>query len=112
MKRVIFIFLILIISSVCMTACSDNPYIGEYEAPNNTVLELGSNNKCTIINNVYKESFYSNGKYVIKDNNINITLGNDEPNYYGASSLNGKFEASNIKISNSLDNKEYIYLKK
>ena len=89
MKRIIFIFLILIISGVCMTACSDNPYIGEYEALNNTVLELGSNNNCTIINNVYKESFYTKGKYVIKDNKINITFSNDEPNYYGVSSLNG-----------------------
>jgi len=112
MKRIIFIFLILIISGVCMTACSDNPYIGEYEAPNNTVLELGSNNNCTIINNVYKESFYTKGKYVINDNKINIMIKNDEENYYGASSLNGKFEGSEIKISNSLDNKEYIYSKK
>jgi len=112
MKKMIFIFVFFIVSSICMTSCSENPYTGKYEAPNNTVLELSSNNNCTIINNVYKEAFYTNGKYVIEDNKINITLGNDEPNYYGVSSLNGKFEGSKIKITNSLDNKEYIYLKK
>jgi hypothetical protein len=112
MKRVIFIFLILIISSICLTACSENPYIGKYESSNNTILELSANNDCTIINNVYKEAFYTNGKYVIKDNKINITFENNEQNYYGVSSLNGEFEGSKIKISNSLDNKDYIYSKK
>ena len=57
-----------------MIACSKNPYIGKYEAPNNTILELSSNNNCTIINNVYKEAFYTKGKYVIDDNNINIII--------------------------------------
>jgi len=95
-----------------MTACSKNSYTGQYEALNNTILELGLNNNCTIINNVYKEAFYTNGKYVIKDNKINITFENNELNYYGVSSLNGKFEGSEIKIYNSLDNKEYSYSKK
>src|SRR5471030_438486 len=103
MKKVIYIFLFLTISSICMTACSKNSYTGQYEALNNTILELGLNNNCTIINNVYKEAFYTNGKYVIKDNKLN---------YYGVSSLNGKFEGSEIKIYNSLDNKEYSYSKK
>ena len=112
MKKMIFIFVFFIVSSICMTSCSENPYTGKYESSNNTVLELSSNNNCTIINNVYKEAFYTNGKYVVKGNKINITLRNDKPNYYGVSSLNGNFEGSDIKILNCLDGKYYIYLKK
>lgn len=112
MKKMIYIFVILIISSICLTACSKNSYIGKYDSTNNTILELNSNNDCTIINNAYKEAFYTNGKYVIEDNKINITFDKDEPNYYGASSLNGEVKGSEIKISNCLDNKDYIYSKK
>ena len=112
MKKVIYIFLILTISSICIIACSENPYIGKYEASNNTVLELDLNDNCTIINTMYKEAFYTYGKYSIEDNKINITIRDDEPNYYGVLGLNGKFEGSNIKIFDSLNNKEYIYSKK
>jgi len=112
MKKMKFILLLLIIGSICMMPCSENPYIGEYESSDNTILELRSNNYCTIINNKYKEVFYTNGKYDIKDNKISITFGDNEPNYYGASIINGKFEGSNIKITSSLNSKDYIYIKK
>ena len=112
MKKIVYIFLILMFGSICLTSCSKNPYIGKYESTNNTILELNSNNDCTIINNVYKEAFYTTGKYVIEDNKINITFNKDEPNYCGVSSLNGEVEGSEIKISNCLDNKDYIYSKK
>ena len=112
MKKAIYIFLILAISSICITARSENPYTGKYENTNNTILELDSNNNCTIINTMYKEAFYTYGKYSIEDNKINITIRDDEANYYGVSSLNGKFEGSNIKIFDSLNNKEYTYSKR
>jgi hypothetical protein len=110
MKKVFFIVLILTIS-IYMTACNDNPYIGQYVSPNNTILRLDPNNNCTIINNLYKGPFYIKGKYVIKGNKINITFDSYEPNNYGVSSLTGEFEGSRINIYNSLDSKYYIYSK-
>ena len=51
MKKAIYIFLILAISSICICikVRSENPYTGKYENTNNTILELGSDNNCTII---------------------------------------------------------------
>jgi hypothetical protein len=100
MKKLYFIILIFTIS-IYMAACDQNPYVGQYKSPDNTVLILSSNNDCTIIYNLYKEAFYTEGKYTINDNNINITLASNETNYYGISSLKGKFEGNSIKIYNS-----------
>lgn len=111
MKNISLIFIILIISSIIMTACDDNPYTGKYRCPDNTILMLSSNKNCTIIYNSYKEAFYTKGKYVIEDNNINITFDDKKPNYYGVSSLKGKFEGSRIKIYNSSQSKYSTYSK-
>lgn len=113
MKKIFFlsILIIIIIISIDIVTFSDNPYIGQYVSPNNTILKLDSNNNCTIINNLYKDSFYTKGKYVIENNNINITFDNNEPNYYGASSLKGNFEGSRIKLYNSVERKYSIFLR-
>lgn len=108
MKKIFFIMLILTIT-ISMTACNNNPYIGQYISSDNTILKLDSNDSCTIIRNLYKEAFYSKGKYVIKDNNIVITFDKNDSNYYGISSLKGKFEGSRIELYNSSDNEHYIY---
>jgi len=111
MKNIFFIFIILIIGSIFMTACDENPYTGKYQSSNSTILIISSNDNCTIINNLYKEAFYTKGKYVIENNNINITFDNNEPNYYGVSILKGKFECDRIKIYNSSEKYYSIYLK-
>lgn len=111
MKKLIYILLFISISSFGFTACSEDPYIGKYQASNSSILVLGGNNSCTIINNSYKEAFYTEGKYVIKDNDINITFNTKETNYYGVPVLKGKFIGNSIKLNDSLCSKTYIYSK-
>lgn len=111
MKKILSILLILLISSF-MIACNDNPYVGKYESSDNVILELNKNNKCTMINTLYKEAVYTNGKYTLKDNNINITFDKKQTNYFGVSSLSGKFEGNRIKLKNTKGKKYYIYSKK
>lgn len=110
MKKILYVLIILIFSSF-MAACNDNPYVGKYKSADNTILELNKNNNCTIINTLYKEAFYTNGKYTLKDNNINITFDKKQTNYFGVSSLSGKFEGNRIKLNNTKGNKYYIYSK-
>jgi len=111
MKRLFFILLILIIGSISMKTYNENPYIGKYQSSNNTTLMLSSNNNCTMIDNLYKGVLYTKGKYVIDNNNINITFDSNEPIYYDVSILTGNFEGSRIKIYNSSEKKYYIYSK-
>lgn len=111
MKKILILLLALLISSICLTACEENPYIGKYQSSNNTILILSSNNNCTIINNLYKASFYTKGKYVIENNNINITFDNNGSNYYGVSSLKGNFEGSKIQFCNSPESLYSIFSK-
>lgn len=110
MKKIYFILIILIFSYF-MVACNDNPYVGKYKSADNTILEMNKNNKCTIINTVYKDTFYTNGKYVIKDNKVNITFNKKQTYYFGVSSLSGKFEGSRIKLYNVNAQKYDIYSK-
>ena len=110
MKKIFYILLIMTIS-ICMAACGEDPYTGKYQSSDNTILILNANNNCTIINNVYKEAFYIKGKYVIENNNINITFDSKQGNYYGLSKLKGKFEGSRIQIYDSLGSKYCIFSK-
>ena len=66
MKKILYVLIILIFSS-SMAACNDNPYVGKYESTDNAIIKLNKNNNCTIINTLYKEAFYTNGKYILKD---------------------------------------------
>lgn len=115
MKKINFILLLMLcgfIITICVSKNPyKNPYTGKYLSKNDTILKLEPNTDCTIIQNLYKEAFYTNGKYVIKDNNITITFSNNEQNYYGASTLRGKVEGSKITLYDKLDDKHHIFLK-
>lgn len=112
MKKILSILLVFIISSIFIVSCNNDPYIGKYKTSNNTILELSSNGKCQVINNVYKDVFYTYGKYTIKDNEIEITFEKDEENYLRVEGLKGKVKGSNIEFYNYLgQGKECIYSK-
>lgn len=88
---------------------SGSPYWGKYESPeSNTTLLLKRNNKCTIISNEYKDTFYEYGKYDIKNNELKIYFNKND---YGSSYLKGKFEGSSIKIFNKVEKENDIYYK-
>lgn len=110
MKKIIFIFAILVFVFF-ITSCSDTPYSGQYISSNNMILKLDSNNNCTIINSVYKEAFFTKGKYIVNNGNIDITFDDKKSNSYGISSLKGKIEGSRIVLYNSY-NKEYYTFSK
>lgn len=112
MKKKFFIMLILIISNFYIVSCDESSYSGKYECNNNIILELSSDGQCSIIENVYKDAFYTKGKYIIEDNNITITFKNNKTNYYGASSLKGKFEGRKLKIYNLSANGYFVLKKK
>ena len=82
----------------------NDPYAGKYKTSNNTILELNSNGKFKIINNLYKEVFCTYGKYNTNDNEIEIDINDDKENYLGVKCLKGKVKGSNIEF--------YDYLKK
>ncbi|MDR3594915.1 hypothetical protein [Clostridium sp.] len=112
MKKMLSIFLVFIMGSIFIVGCSNDPYIGRYKSSDNTILELSSNGNCTIINNLYKDVFYTYGKYSINDNEIEITFENNEENYFRVQSLKGKVKGSSIEFYNcSVDGKEWIYSK-
>lgn len=108
MKR-IFIILIILFICINISACSENPYSGQYMSTNNIIIKLDSNNNCTIIDTIYKEAFYAEGKYTINNNNIDISFSKSD--YCGEKSLKGKFEGSSIEIYDALYNKYVIYYK-
>lgn len=86
-----------------------NPYWGKYESPeNNTTLLLKRNNKCVLIGEEYKDTFYEYGKYNIKNNELKIYF---NENNHGNSVLKGKFEGASIKIFNKEEKDNNIYYK-
>lgn len=109
MKRV-FLWLLAIIIIISIAGCNNNPYAGEYKTSDNTILELNSNGKCKVINNSYKDVFYTYGKYTINDNKIEITFDEDKQNYMRVKSLNGEVKGSNIEFYDYLG-KESTYSK-
>ncbi|MVX66604.1 hypothetical protein [Clostridium chromiireducens] len=112
MKKMLSVFLIFIMSSIFIVGCSNDPYIGRYRSSDNTILELNSNGNCTIINNFYKDVFYTYAKYSIEDNEIEIVFENNEQNYFRTKSLKGKVKGSNIEFYNySSVKEEDIYSK-
>lgn len=111
MKRIFFVF-IFFIMGIFIVGCDNDPYEGKYKTFNNTILELSSNGKCKIINNFYKEAFYTYGKYTINDNEIEITFEKDKENYLRVECLKRKVKGSNIEFYDYLgDGKERIYSK-
>ncbi|OOM70449.1 hypothetical protein CLPUN_52200 [Clostridium puniceum] len=112
MKKIISILLVFIIISIVIANHNNDSYTGKYKDSNNTILELSSNGKCTIINSFYKDVFYTYGKYTIKDNEIEINFDKDKENYLRVESLEGKVKGSNIEFHNYLtEGKECVYSK-
>ncbi|CUU46764.1 hypothetical protein [Clostridium beijerinckii] len=111
MKRV-FLGLLAIVIIISIAGCNNNnnPYAGEYKTSDNTILELNSNGKCKVINNSYKDVFYTYGKYTINDNKIEITFDEDKQNYMRVKSLSGEVKGSNIEFYDYLG-KESTYSK-
>jgi hypothetical protein len=98
--------------SIFIVGCDNDPYEGKYKTLNNTILELSSDGKCTIINNFYKESFYTYGKYTVYNNELEITFDKDKENYLRVESLKGKVKGSNIEFYDYLEKgKECTYSK-
>lgn len=102
MKK-IFLPFICVIMLVCIVDFDNDPYAGKYKTANNIILELNSNGDCKIIDNLYKEVFYTYGKYDIKDNEIEIHINDDKENYIGVKSLKGKVKGSNIEFDDYLE---------
>lgn len=112
MKKILYILLVFIMSSIFITGCNNDPYSGKYKTSDNTILELSSNGKCKIINNFYKEVFYTYGEYTIKDNEIKITFDKDKQNYLRVEGLNGKVKGSNIEFYDYIkEGTECVYSK-
>jgi hypothetical protein len=87
-----------------------NPYTGKYESQSNMILELDNNNKCTIVKPLYKDAFYTAGKYTVdNDNNIKITFTDNDTNYFGKPFIEGKVEGSKIEFTS--DGGNSIFLK-
>lgn len=87
---------------------TQNSYMGKYISRYNTILELSQNNNCTIINTVYKDAFYSEGKYTVDNNIIIITFNKNKSDYYRGN-LQGKVEGSRIKFYDK--SKDNIFFK-
>lgn len=116
MKKIFLAFLAFIIGifivGIFIVGCNNAPYAGKYKTSDNTILELNSDGKCTVINNLYKDVFYTYGKYTIKDNKIEITFDENKQNYMRVKSLNGEVKGSNIEFYNYLgEGKECTYFK-
>ncbi len=109
MKRV-FLGLLAIIIIISIGGCDNSPYTGKYKTSDDTILELNSDGKCKVINNSYKDVFYTYGKYAINDNKIEITFDEDKQNYMRVKSLNGEVKGSNIEFYDYLG-KESTYSK-
>lgn len=112
MKRIAVLSIILLV--ICYEAYKvynydGNPYWGKYESPeNSTTLLLKRNNKCVLIGEEYKDTFYEYGKYNIKNNELKIYFIGDDCR---GSSLKGKFEGASIKIFNKIEKNNNIYYK-
>lgn len=107
-----FYLLLVFTMGMFLVACQENPYSGRYEAKDNTILKLKSDNNCTIIINLYRNAFYVDGKYTIEDNNININFNDKKANYFETSTLKGKVEGGRIKLYNSAEKEYMVYYKK
>ncbi|AQR93641.1 MULTISPECIES: hypothetical protein [Clostridium] len=111
MKRIFFLFTFFIMG-ISIVGCDNDPYAGKYKTFNNTILELSSNGRCKMINNFYKESFYTYGKYTINNNELEITFDKDKENYLRVESLKGKVKGCNIEFYDYLGKgKECTYSK-
>lgn len=115
MKRLAFV-IIFILFTIYATGCSlygyNNPYKGVYVSSNSTILKLKGNNRCEMVINLYKNAFYADGKYTVKDNNISIIFDKNQVSYYGIRYLSGKFEGDRLSIYFAPQKKYYVYIKK
>jgi len=112
MKKIVSIFLFFAIISIVMMGGSSNSYSGKYITSNNAILELNSTGKCKVINNFYKDVFYTYGQYTISDNEIEIIFDKDKRNYLNVESLKGKVKGSNIVFYDYIqEGKECVYSK-
>ena len=98
MKKIIVIFVIILGVSFCYIHVKKDGYVGTYVAANNMIIQLKRDNTCAIINNLYKDSFITYGRYTIKDNKLNMKLEKGSDNYLLLKSINGEFKGSNIKL--------------
>lgn len=117
MKKVIFTALVVLIIGCVLgfEKCQYNgdPYIGKYECPKyRTILILSKDNKFTIIDNLYKEAFCINGKYSIKDNNIELIVDKDRVNNCEKAYFKGKVKGSRIELNGLHKNDTIVYFKK
>lgn len=98
MKKFIVIFVIILGVIFCCIHVRRDGYVGTYVDANNMVIQLKNNNRCAIINNLYKDSFITYGSYTIKDNKLNMKLEKNSENYLLLKSIKGEFKGSNIKL--------------
>lgn len=88
------------------------PYIGRYDLlGGNSALVLKMDSNCTIINNSYKIAFCEFGNYKISGDNIEIKIYKNENGIKENKFLKGRLELNKIKVYNSSENKNYVYLK-
>jgi len=111
MKKLIFLILI-VITIVLAKGFGENSYTkglytGKYVSKCNTILELRKNDNCTIINTVYKDAFYSEGTYVVDNNNIKITFNKNKSDYYKGT-LEGKVDGSTIKFDDKSEDNIFV----
>lgn len=113
MKKIFFVILVFIITVSIIAGYNNDPYAGKYKTSDNTILELNSaDGSCKVINNFYKDVFYTYGKYTINHNKIEITFDNDKQNYLRVEGLEGEVKGSNIEFYNYLgEGKECTYYK-
>ncbi|MFW2487886.1 hypothetical protein [Clostridium chromiireducens] len=112
MKKIVSILLFFIMINIFISGSTNDPYSGKYKTSDNTILELTSNGRCKVIDNFYKDVFYTYGEYTIEDNEIKITFDKDKRNYLNVESLKGKVKGSSIEFYDyTQDGKEWVYSK-
>lgn len=110
MKKIAAFLSLILVVILFVTAHSSNPYTGKYGSNDNVILKLEKNNKCEIIKDEYKDAFYFDGKYTIKDNKVKITF-NKGQNYYGITGIEGKAEGNKITLYDPFVKGDIIYFK-
>ncbi|MEY8001061.1 hypothetical protein AB8U03_12840 [Clostridium sp. Mt-5] len=116
MKKIFVIILFMVFIGYILffleRGYSEDPYTGKYECPqNNLILVLSKNNDCTVINNLYRDTFCIKGRYSIRNNNITIVLNEGKSASYRKLYFKGEVEGHRIEFNNFCKNNIVFYLK-
>lgn len=108
-KKIFILIIFMLFIFVEFIYHTDDPYTGKYDTNGNITLELKRNGKCTLEANSYKNVFYTEGRYSIKDNNITIDIPKSECSYFGGTSIKGKFQGNRLEIYDFIQKRNYDY---